>query len=346
MEYVERSVQTDGQSRKGSVENKILNELNIQAKKSNAMDSFKENEKEKEKAKEKEKEIEKNTKPIDEEMRATIQALKDFRPPINLGRSVSTCERVRHSVPRVSSKRINQSCVGVDSLHSNDKFLPMDYNIRFNKPTPAESLPLLSAPPNIDNKKRLFSFSPDVESYGPEINPKSTNEEITSDSSGSKSDESMIDTTVTLRQGLSNDKLTEEEELPNEATETDNRRTSSPIRIPQMAKHSITSIESLPQGMIPSDSSPGDQSLSGPPKTGRRIHPTKFLKRAQSFSQAFKKITDTSSKKKRPGEVPPIRDDFSIMAREPQGEMDLIPLDKLITMEHVQMSRHETIHEN
>lgn len=342
MEYVERSVQTDqgqGGSRKSSIESKVSSEPVHQVRLRSSPDTFQEKtptifEKEK-------------TPTIFEKEKTPTIFEKEFKANTFLNKNIGPGDRVRHSVPRIS-KKWNQSIN--EGLHNNDRFQPMDYNIRFSKPTPAESLPLLSAPPNMEGKKKLFSFSPEVESFKPPITQKSSEE--ASDSSGSKSEESMIDT-LTLRQEIkeAHNKFTEEEGSLDDS-ENESRRASSPMRIAQATKNRFTSVESLPQG-ISSDSSPGEQSISGrdiPQKTGRRIHPTKFLKRAQSFSQAFRRITEPT-KKKRPGEgggVPPIRDDYRIMTREPQGEMALIPLDKLISIEDVQMqmSLPETIREN
>ncbi|ROT61049.1 Anoctamin-8 [Penaeus vannamei] len=72
------------------------------------------------------------------------------RPIVRLGRSVSACERVHHRVPRIH-RIMNQ-----ESAESNDSEEDL-------LAKPFDSLPLLSAPATMDNKNRLFRFSPDNE---------------------------------------------------------------------------------------------------------------------------------------------------------------------------------------
>ncbi|CAL4077774.1 unnamed protein product, partial [Meganyctiphanes norvegica] len=66
---------------------------------------------------------------------------------MKVGRSVSACEKVRHRIPR------NRNMSNQGSLDSHDS----DEDLR---PKPFDSMPLLSAPPNMDSKARLFKFSP------------------------------------------------------------------------------------------------------------------------------------------------------------------------------------------
>lgn len=227
------------------------------------------------------------------------------RPPggVNLGRSVSAGDKVKHCVPKVS-KRWNQSLVDTSSDHACPRGAL--------GPSPSESLPALSAPASFLHRDLGGAETPEEASESPR----------------SRSSESVVASTI-REESVASDTLDETATLAEEE-----RRASSPVAVPD--RQSFPSAESLPTS-TPPEGSPGERGEAGegegeekPEKVGKK-HPSKFLKRAQSLSQVFKKMAD---KRKKYGEA--TRDDYQFAIRAPLGELALVPLEKLVSIEDLQ----------
>ncbi|XP_047486839.1 anoctamin-8-like [Penaeus chinensis] len=236
------------------------------------------------------------------------------RPIVRLGRSVSACERVHHRVPRIH-RIMNQ-----ESAESNDSEEDLITK-------PFDSLPLLSAPAAMDNKNRLFRFSPENERVLGAIKPRSRLLEKPDFSYGtqlsSRSVECVSDTSALIR--FSDDSRSHISE-EGEGTPEQSTGSRSPTPPTEESKEVGTPrAHSLEQTPSPSK----EEVKEGP---ARRKPPMKFLKRAQSLSYVFKRTKPEKRKKI-------IRDDYAALPTtvEPQGEMALVPLEKLVAIEDIQM---------
>lgn len=234
------------------------------------------------------------------------------RPIVRLGRSVSACERVHHRVPRIH-RIMNQ-----ESAESNDSEEDL-------LAKPFDSLPLLSAPATMDNKNRLFRFSPDNERVLGGMKPRSRLLEKPDFSYGtqlsSRSVECVSDTAALIR--FSDDSRSHISEEGEGTPEQSSRSPTPPAEEPKEA--GTPRAHSLEQTPSPSK----EEAKEGP---ARRKPPMKFLKRAQSLSYVFKRTKPEKRKKV-------IRDDYAALPTtvEPQGEMALVPLEKLVAIEDIQM---------
>lgn len=296
MEYIERSVQTEtvnttaSNSRKSSHESRISKDLLSNIRKGSA-DSR----------------LESETKP-------TI-------PPVsvNLGRSVSAGDKVKHAIPKVS-KRWNQTFQD----HSHSQFVIPPFK-GGSGPTPSESLPLLSAPANFDNKANSFNFSAKPEIVSPSPDQKASPDPETA-TSKSKSSESMTASTI-KEESIASDTIAETDSFLEDREDEDKFSNQLPGR------KVFPSAESLPVATPTENTGESTEDKVETPKTVKK-HPAKFLKRAQSFSQVFKKMAD---KRKKSGET--LRDDYRCAIMEPLGELALVPLEKLVSIEDLQHSR-------
>ncbi|XP_042202982.1 anoctamin-8-like isoform X2 [Homarus americanus] len=243
-----------------------------------------------------------------------------IRPIVRLGRSVSDCERVRHRVPRIN-RAMKQ-----ESNESNDSEEDLITTKQF------DSLPMLSAPAAFDKKNRLFRFSPDNENAIGQIKPRSRLLEKPDFSHGqyaqfsSRSVECVLDATG---HGRFTDDSTGH--ISEEGTPENSVASRTPTPPPTEERKKATHPPVTPRAEAPTP----PHAVNEPKELViRKKPPMKFLKRAQSLSYVFKRNTAKPEKKKKV-----IRDDYAALTstREPQGEMALVPLEKLVQIDDIQM---------
>ncbi|KAK3856827.1 hypothetical protein Pcinc_036878, partial [Petrolisthes cinctipes] len=238
------------------------------------------------------------------------------RGGVKLGRSVSACERVRHRVARVGRIR-DQS-----SHESNDSEEDLVVTA-----SPFDSLPTLSAPAAVDKKNRLFRFSPDNEGALGAPKPRPRLLERPDFHQFSSRSAECVSEPAHIRHHEDSPGHISEEGTPEESicsrTPTPNEEQRPPVQTP------LTPLtpQSEPPQTPPIPVAP-TAVKEGPP---RRKPPMKFLKRAQSLSYVFKRSNKPTEKKKKI-----ITDDYAAL-RECQGEMALVPLEKLVAIDDIQM---------
>ena len=119
----------------------------------------------------------------------------------------------------------------------------------------------------------------------------------------------------------------------------------SSLQRSESPKRTHSSNESIPHDV--SCSPPTDSSMEqafNKTEGARRKPPNKFLKRAQSFSQFLKKKPGLPERRKRSGESS--RDDYYLpvsheQLEEPQGEMMLVPVEKLVAVADLDLDRRD-----
>ncbi|KAK4287830.1 hypothetical protein Pmani_039110, partial [Petrolisthes manimaculis] len=238
------------------------------------------------------------------------------RGGVKLGRSVSACERVRHRVARVGRIR-DQS-----SHESNDSEEDLVVTA-----SPFDSLPTLSAPASVDKKNRLFRFSPDNEGALGAPKPRPRLLERPDFHQFSSRSAECVSEPAHIRHHEDSPGHISEEGTPEESICS---RTPTPIeeqRPPVLTPLTPLTPQSEPPQTPPIPVAP-TAVKEGPP---RRKPPMKFLKRAQSLSYVFKRSNKPPEKKKKI-----ITDDYAAL-RECQGEMALVPLEKLVAIDDIQM---------
>ena len=238
------------------------------------------------------------------------------RASVRLGRSVSACDRVKHRMPRVNRIR-NQ-----ESNESNDSEEDM------NMPKAFDSMPMLSAPATIDKKNRLFRFSPENESVMTPMKPRSRLlERPDFGQFSSRSAECVADPSMHSRYTDDSTGHISEEGTPEDSISS---RTPTPSSEDRKV---ISSNPPTPQAEAVPLSPPATQERKELPAP-RRKPQMKFLKRAQSLSYVFKRNPKPPEKRKKI-----ITDDFAALTapREAQGEMSLVPLEKLVAIDDIQM---------
>lgn len=247
-----------------------------------------------------------------------IDELRDEeqRASVRLGRSVSACERVRQRVPRVNRIRNQESN---ESNDSEEDIIPKAF----------DSLPMLSAPATVDKKNRLFRFSPENESVMGQMKPRSRLlERPEFGQFSSRSAECVADPSMLNRYTDDSTGHISEEGTPEDSI-------SSRTPTPSSEDHTkvITSTPPTPQAEAAPLSPPAAQERKELPAP-RRKPQMKFLKRAQSLSYVFKRSTKPPEKRKKI-----IADDFAALTapREAQGELALVPLEKLVAIDDIQM---------
>lgn len=201
--------------------------------------------------------------------------------------------------------------------------------------SPNDNSPLQSAPPDVDQKKRQFSFTPDDQKTIAEESYKYDGKASGSSSSHSMNSHIESPEISTTQQILQSQMHLYSQEKTN----------MSPIQRSISPKHNFSSNESLPQDV--SGSPPSDSVIDSAKVeiTGRRKPPNKFLKRAQSFSQFLKKKpTLPTEKRKKSGDGS--RDDYYLpvnheQLEEAQGEMMLVPVEKLVAIADLTADRSE-----
>ncbi|XP_053629795.2 anoctamin-10 isoform X2 [Cherax quadricarinatus] len=256
----------------------------------------------------------------EDEMRYRELEEARIRPIVRLGRSVSACERVRHRVPRIS-RIVNQ-----ESNESNDSEEDL-----ISKPF--DSLPMLSAPATVDKKNRLFRFSPESENMIGQMKARSRlldKPDFTHGSQyaqfSSRSVECVSDTTGHSRYTDDSTGHISEEGTPENSTSS--RTPTPPGSDAKDTPHTPASTQ--PEVPTPQVPAPADEPRE---PIARRKPPMKFLKRAQSLSYVFKRSNKPEKKKK------VIHDDYAALVgtREVQGELALVPLEKLVAIDDIQM---------
>ncbi|XP_069166771.1 anoctamin-10 isoform X3 [Procambarus clarkii] len=240
-----------------------------------------------------------------------------IRPIVRLGRSISACERVHHRVPRIA-RIVNQA--SNESNDSEDDLVTKQF----------DSLPMLSAPATIDKKNRLFRFSPESESVIAQMKTRSRLLEKPDHTHGgqyaqiTRSVECVSDPSGHGRYTDDSTGHISEEGTPENSTSS--RTPTPPIEEPKRPTHAPPT----PQAELPPPKPVAEE-----PKEPlvRRKPPMKFLKRAQSLSYVFKRSTKPEKKKR------VVRDDYAALmgSREIQGEMALVPLEKLVSIDDIQM---------
>ncbi|XP_071516788.1 anoctamin-10 isoform X3 [Panulirus ornatus] len=247
-----------------------------------------------------------------------------IRPIVRLGRSVSACERVRYRVPRIN-RLMNQE--SNESNDSEDDFIAK----------PFDSLPMLSAPASVDKKNRLFRFSPESETIA---KPRSRLLEKPDFSHGgqyaqfsSRSAECVLDPSGHGRYlddstGHISEEGTPENSITSRTPTPPGDEAKDPVRTP------VTPQAEAPPVLPPTTAAAAAAAAVEPRDLAtRRKPPMKFLKRAQSLSYVFKRSSKPDKRKKI------IRDDYAALTapREPQGELALVPLEKLVAIDDIQM---------
>ncbi|XP_050715998.1 anoctamin-8-like isoform X3 [Eriocheir sinensis] len=245
--------------------------------------------------------------------------LKDDDPTrasVRLGRSVSACERARQRVPRVNRIRNQES---YESNDSEEDAVPKAF----------DSLPMLSAPATVDKKNRLFRFSPENESALGQMKPRSRLLERPEFAQfSSRSAECVADPSLHSRYTDDSTGHISEEGTPEDSLAS---RTPTPSSEDQTKL--ATSTPPTPQAeaaSLPTPTTMERKELPAP----RKKPQMKFLKRAQSLSYVFKRNTKPPDKRKKI-----IADDFAALMApgEAQGEMSLVPLEKLVAIDDIQM---------
>lgn len=238
------------------------------------------------------------------------------RASVRLGRSVSACERVRQRVPRVNRLRNQESN---ESNDSEEDIVPKAF----------DSLPMLSAPATVDKKNRLFRFSPENEGVTSQMKARSRLlERPEFGQFSSRSAECVADPSL---HGRYTDDSTGH--ISEEGTPEDSIASRTPTPSSEDQTKMVSSTPPTPQAEAASPPTPSSQERKELPAQ-RRKPQMKFLKRAQSLSYVFKRSTKPPDKRKKI-----ITDDFAaLMApREAQGEMALVPLEKLVAIDDIQM---------
>lgn len=254
-----------------------------------------------------------------------IDEIPSFGSGSKLSRSISsssyTGDKGKPPLPKYVTKLNNQSEKGHYSAEHH----------HFSHVS--EHSPLLSAPADVDQKKRQFSFTPDDQKTIIEETRKSSVDKG-SGSSSCQSETSVIEIPVqplTYHMMQSQTQLYTHHDRPSHDYLSNLQRSLSP-------KRTISGIESLPQQDVISGSPPTDGMDDPASAKGdhlRRKPPNKFLKRAQSFSQFLKKKPAFPERRKKSGDGS--RDDYYLpisveQLEEPQGEMMLVPVEMLVSM--------------
>ena len=239
------------------------------------------------------------------------------RPIVKLGRSISACERVRHRT-RIS-RIMNQ-----ESAESNDSEEDLIAK-------PFDSLPLLSAPPSLDNKNRLFRFSPDNERIAGQMKIRSRlleKPDYGYNQLAARSAECVSNPTSVLRYSDDSKGHISEEGEATPDNSMSNSRTPTPSS--EERKEPTTPLTPSEPTALPA------REETKPTAPQRKKPPMKFLKRAQSLSYVFKRTGKPEKPEKR---KKIIRDDYAALPTtiEPQGEMALVPLEKLVAIDDIQM---------
>ncbi|XP_063887556.1 anoctamin-8-like isoform X4 [Scylla paramamosain] len=235
------------------------------------------------------------------------------RGSVKLGRSVSAGERMKHRVPRVNRIRNQESN---ESNDSEEDLMPKSF----------DSLPMLSAPATVDKKNRLFRFSPENESALGQLKPRSRLLERPEFGQFSSRSAECVADPSTLRHY--HDDSTGH--ISEEGTPEDSISSRTPT--PQDEAKAI-STPHTPQAEAAPLSPPAAQERKELPAP-RRKPQMKFLKRAQSLSYVFKRSSKPPEKRKKI-----IKDDFAALTGrlEAQGELALVPLEKLVAIDDIQM---------
>ncbi|XP_066983776.1 anoctamin-10-like isoform X2 [Macrobrachium rosenbergii] len=240
------------------------------------------------------------------------------RPIVKLGRSISACERVRHRTARIN-RIMNQ-----ESAESNDSEEDLIAK-------PFDSLPLLSAPASLDNKNRLFRFSPDNERITGQVKVRSRlleKPEYGYNQLTARSAECVSNPSSVLRYSDDSKGHISEEGEATPDNSMNNSRTPTPSSEDRKEPTTpMTPVEATPSPAKEDAKLPGLQ---------RKKPPMKFLKRAQSLSYVFKRTGKPDKPEKR---KKIIRDDYAALPTtiEPQGELALVPLEKLVAIDDIQM---------
>ncbi|KAF2360317.1 Anoctamin [Trinorchestia longiramus] len=204
-----------------------------------------------------------------------------------------------------------------------------------------------SAPADVEKKKRQFNFTPEAREPILEESPRMV-KEVASGSSSSHSVSSTVGSP-----SHSGPRHVAHQSQPQLYHQADRHAIEHPAAQAQQVmtpKKNFPSVESLPpessQAQNQDANLPVTQIDSSSPKIDplKRKPPNKFLKRAQSFSQFLKKKPTLPERRKKSGDAS--RDDYYLptsheQLEEPQGEMMLVPVEKLVSIDDLACDRRE-----